>query len=313
MIAVTGAGGHLGQWVVARLTGAGHDVLAISRNPLPCPTLDEVRWVRPVRTLPCDLADRDGLESARAVLGQVDVLVHLAAYIPEDTSRNPDSDADETLRTNVGGTLRLLGLLGELGRVRSIVYASTFEVYGPPVRLPLDEEHPTLPIGYYGASKLAAEKYALLFGKTRRVPCGVLRMPAIYGPGDRLRRAIGNFVRAAAAGEDLRIDGDGKDRRDLIYAADAAEAVSLAVERRASGVFNIGGGVGHTIREMAEASVRAAGGVVGILHGPRIKPPIDSVLDIKRARGELGWIPRTSLEEGVRAQLAWARRTPAGR
>ncbi len=315
MIAVTGASGRLGQWVVARLTADGHDVLCLSRRPLAAPTIAGLSWTRPVRTLACDLSDPAAHEAAARALRDAEGVVHAAGCVPEDTWRNADEDADETLRSNVVATARLLRSLEGCRRLRAVVMAGTFEVYGRPLELPVAEHHPTRPQGYYGAGKLAAEKLLALFGSDRRVACCSLRMPAVYGPGDTLRRALGNFVRAAAAGRPLVVHGDGADRRDLVYAADAAEAVALALQRAPAGPINLGAGAGWSVREMAETVLRAARGrgagaaggreVPGVEHRERTKPRWDYVADIGLAAALLGWRPRTSLEEGVRAQLDW--------
>jgi nucleoside-diphosphate-sugar epimerase len=134
-----------------------------------------------------------------------------------------------------------------------------------------------------------------------------LRLPAIYGPGDTIRRAIGNFIRAAAAGTRIDIQGDGEDLRELIYAGDAAEAAALAFERKVDGVFNVASGRGISIREMAETVQRVADTGVEIGWSERQKPRAVYVLSVERARTVLDWRPRTSLEDGVRAQLSWVR------
>lgn len=312
MILVTGASGHLGQWVVAELCAGGHDVLCLARRPLDRPTIAGLTWSRPVRTVRCDLGAPAELEALRPDLASIRAVVHLGAFVPSDTAQNTDEDADATLRVNAAGTAALLGVLAGAPRLEAVVYASTFEVYGPVVRLPIDELHPTAPTTHYGASKLAGEKYLRLFAGDRRIACASLRLPAIYGPGDTIRRALGNFVRAAAAGRAMEIHGDGADLRELVYVADAARAVALCLDRRAQGVFNVASGRGISIRAMAEAVQRAAGGEasIPILARDRIKARADYVLAVERAERELGWSPRTSLEDGVRAQLAWVRGLP---
>jgi len=306
MIAVTGASGHLGQWVVARLTALGHDVIAVSRRPLDRPTIEGVTWARPVRTLTCDLSDTGCVAVLGGAVSRVRGGVHLAAHIPVDTGRNLVSDAAATLRANVRGTIHLIMALGT-ARLDSLVYASTFEVYGEPQSLPIQESHRTEPETYYGASKLIGERYLDLFGESTSTPCCALRLPAVYGPGSRIKRALENFIAAAATGGPIAIQGDGSDRRELVYVADAAEAVVAALNVRPRGAVNLGSGRGYSIREMAEAVRNAAGGGVPLVHRERVKPRRDYALDIARARAELEWTPRTPIEEGIRAHLSWVR------
>jgi len=308
VIAVTGASGHLGQWVVARLTALGHDVVCVSRAPRSHPSIPGVSWSRPVRTVVCDLSEPASVETIRASLAGVEAVVHLAARIPADTAVDAFDDALATLRANVSGTTRLLHGLGDAGRLRTLVFASSFEVYGPPRSIPIREDHPLEPSGYYGASKVAGEKYAALFGAARGVATCLLRMPAVYGPGDTLRRAVGNFVRAAAAGRPLDLQGDGQDRRDLVYVDDAARACVLAIERPVTGACNLGSGRGFSILEIAATVARLEGVTAPVSRHERIKPRLDYVLDAGRARDLLGWEATTPLADGLRAQLEWVRR-----
>jgi UDP-glucose 4-epimerase len=311
MIVITGASGHLGQWVVAALMRIGHDVLLISRRPIDRPTIHGVTWSKRPALFACDLGDPGAIEPLRPKLTDATGVVHLAAYVPADTGSNRFEDANETLRSNVQGTVHLLWALEHARALTSIVYASTFEVYGAPMRDRVAEDHPTDPLSFYGASKLAAEKYLALFCRQRGAAAAFLRFPAIYGPGDTIRRAIGNFVRAAVELSPITIFGDGADLRDAVYAGDAADSVLAALSRSARGPFNIGDGVGYSIRQMAEAANAIVGGRLEIVGRERVKPRRDYVLDVERARRDLAWSARTPLADGMRAQYEWLLSTRA--
>jgi len=260
--------------------------------------------------LACDLSELDAVERLRPKLADATGAVHLAAYVPADTAANHFKDADETLRTNVRGTIHLLSALQQARSLTGVVHASTFEVYGEPLRDRVSEDHPTNPLSFYGASKLASEKFIALFSRQTSVAAASLRFPAIYGPGDTINRAIGNFVRAAVDASPVQIFGDGADLRDAVYAADAADGVLAALSRSASGPFNMGNGVGYSIRQMAEVANALAGGRLEIVQRERVKPRRDYVLDVERARRELGWSANTSITTGMRAQFEWLRATP---
>src|SRR6267142_1970490 len=132
MIAVTGASGHLGRWVVRRLADRGADLLCISRRARSRSSVRGLDWPDSVRTLLCDLSDGESVASAAAALSQVEAMAHLAAAVPDDTARNSDPDFGETLRAGAMGTASLLHALRGATRLRTVVYASTFEVYGVP-------------------------------------------------------------------------------------------------------------------------------------------------------------------------------------
>jgi UDP-glucose 4-epimerase len=309
MIVVTGGSGHLGQWVVAALMRVGHDVLLISRKPIDRPTIGGVEWSKRPAVLACDLGDLDAVERLRPKLADATGAVHLAAYVPADTTANHFKDADETLRSNVQGTVHLLSALQHAKSLKSVVHASTFEVYGEPLRTRISEDHPTNPLSFYGASKLASEKFFALFSRQSSIAAASLRFPAIYGPGDTINRAIGNFVRAAVDTSPIDIFGDGADLRDAVYAGDAADGVLAALCKSASGAFNMGNGVGYSIRQMAEVANTLAGGRLEIVQRERVKPRRDYVLDVEHARSELTWFAKTSIMDGMRAQFEWLRAT----
>jgi UDP-glucose 4-epimerase len=209
MILVTGASGRLGQWVVADLTARGKHVACLSRNPLSAPTIPGLRWSGGVETIACDLTDVSSVDRAAPRLREVTDVMHLAAYVPDDTAVVSGEEACATLHANVEATARLLAALEGAERLRTIVMSSTFEVYGPLEVMPVTEEHRTKPASHYGASKLLAEKCLALYAAERGVPCSALRMPAIYGPGDTIHRALGNFVQAAVRGGEPDGIGEG--------------------------------------------------------------------------------------------------------
>jgi UDP-glucose 4-epimerase len=260
--------------------------------------------VRTVRSVACDLSSVGAVREAASVLESATAVVHLAAHVPLSTARNADKDTPATLAANVGGTAALLAALRDASRLETLVSASTFEVFGEPRTIPITEDHPPDPLNYYAASKLCGERYMQLAAEAHGRSCSILRLSTVHGPGDRLVRAIGNFVRNAAAGKPQEVHGGGYDRRDLAYVADTAAGVGSAIARRATGEYNIGGG-SHSILELAEVVADAAG--VPIIRRPQEKPERSCALDLRRAESELGWSPATSLADGIQAQLEWTR------
>jgi UDP-glucose 4-epimerase len=308
-VAVTGATGALGQWTLAALQAAGHELLAVARRPRGAVSIAGVSWPAPIDWVSCDLEASDAVARLGHGLAEVDAVVHLAGHRPDDAGGVSLQQALATLRANVVGTAHLLDALSGAGRLRRVVYASSSEVYGPPHAVPIREDHPTRPLSYYGASKLAGEHYVRLFNADRRVPWASLRLPSLYGPGDRWRGVVGDFVSRIATGRPPVVRGDGAERRDLLYLEDAARGIVAALASRAEGVFNLGSGRGFSILEIAETACRAAGMTSAPLREPSATGALDYVLDIGRARSGLGWEPRTNLERGLAAQLVWHRQS----
>jgi UDP-glucose 4-epimerase len=184
---------------------------------------------------------------------------------------------------------------------------STVDVYGPPQFLPLNEEHPTRPASFYGASKLAAEMLLRVFGERAAVPVTVLRLAQVYGPGDTSRKAIPNFIRSALRGDAIVIQGDGSDERDYVFVDDVVIAIELALTRHASGTFNIAGGHACSIRDVVTAIARLTGNTKTLVWERRATPATRQALDISAAEQHLDYRPRVNLEEGLRHTVAWFR------
>jgi nucleoside-diphosphate-sugar epimerase len=209
----------------------------------------------------------------------------------------------------VHGTLRLLEAVRRAGGAHSVVYASTFEVYAE-----LEAGHGEItessrrgPRTDYGATKLSGEDHCLVFMDEEKVRTVYLRMPAVYGPGERTPRALPNFLRAVARGERPTIFGDGGDLRDQLHVRDGAAALELAISSDAAGALNVADGAPHSIAELAQTALDVAGMTGRPERAPRVKPRCDYHMSIERARAALGWTPSTALREGMAEQLAWIR------
>lgn len=283
-IVVTGATGHLGRALSLALRD--HDVVAASRTG----------------ALAIDLTDDACVDALADALGPEVALVHLAAWHPPATASTSPADRRRLIDTNVLGTLRALDA-GRIAGVRSVVYASSFEVYGDPTTSIVAEAHRTYPRTDYGATKLSGEHHLAAFAYEQSVRTVVLRMPAIYGPGETTSRALPNFLRQVARSERPVIFGDGLDQRDQLYVDDAASAIVAALDR-GEGVYNIADGEAHTIEAIARMAMSVAALDGEPERRPREKARVDFHMSIDRARAELGFAPRVALEEGMRLQLA---------
>lgn len=306
-VVVTGATGHLGHYTVAELTSAGHDVVAVSRSGAvpPVPFGREQRAPSPT-ALALDLAEEACVAPLAAALAGAGALVHLAAWHPEQTARTGRAERHRLLEVNVHGTLRALEA-ARISRVPLVVYASSFEVYGDASGASITEAERVEPITDYGATKLSGEDHLLAFAYEEKARVVALRMPAVYGPGEKTPRALPNFLSAVARGEVPTIQGDGEDLRDQLHAADAARAVGLAVSSSAHGIFNLADGEPHSIGEIARLALEVGGSSAEPRRQPRAKPRRDYHMSIDKARAELGFTPSVSLRAGMAEQLAWLR------
>jgi UDP-glucose 4-epimerase len=287
-------GRHLCRALVAR----GAAVRALS---LGVPVLDDIfgGLAHTVEWIDGELADA---ALVRGALRDVDVVYHLVSTtIP--ASSNADLPGD--LVSNVLPTLGLLESL-RATRVRTLIFVSSGgTVYGVPHGSPVTEEHDTSPICGYGIHKLAIEKYLHLYSHQFGLDYRVLRVSNPYGIGqvsERAQGVIGRFLHRALRGEPLEIWGDGSVVRDYVAVEDVIEAfLTAAIAGGNSRIFNIGSGVGHSLRDIVGVIEGVAGRTVEVSYRPArsVDVPLN-VLDIGRARRELGWEPRVDLATGIR-------------
>ena len=299
-ILITGGAGFIGSHAADRCLRDGHEVAV----------LDNLRsgvrsQVDPAAEfIEMDLGD-PGLERVLARL-RPEAILHFAAQIDVRVScQDPVLDA----RENIIATLGLIQ--AGLGHgLRHFVFASSGgAIYGEAAG-PQAEGHPEVPINPYGVAKLAVDKYLHAFSVQRGLDACSLRFANVYGPRQGAKGEAGVvavFCKRLRDGLPVRVNGDGLQTRDFVFAPDLAEAASLVLARRATGVFNLGTGRESSILEVAGALCRHAGMAgAGIQHAPAIAgEQRRSVLDAGRAEAELGWKASTTLAEGLGRTYSW--------
>jgi UDP-glucose 4-epimerase len=289
---VTGASGFVGRHLVPRLLEEG-EVAVLHRPGLPVPPhLEGCRVVR-----------GDILRPASLPGGRFDAVVHLAAEAsPQRCERHPRL----ALRTNVEGTHAVLRW-AEAHAAR-LVLASTAQVYAPAGKEPVAETHPTRPITYYGATKLAAEALALNAHDRGAVEACVVRPFNMYGPGQGSAYIVPTILAQVRAGREVRVRS-GRPVRDFLYVGDAVELLARAAShpKAAGEAFNAASGKSASIEQVARAAIKASGKRLPFASEDRaaLHKEADAVhADAGKARRLLGWRATTSLPAGLRATLA---------
>ncbi len=298
---VIGGNGFIGSHLVGGLLEAGDPVRVYDRSPNKFGLAFEgAEYVEG------ELGNH-GL--IRGAVEGVEVVFHLVSTtLPKTSNDDPIYD----VRSNLVDTLQLLEACVEAG-VRKVIFASSGgTVYGLPRAIPITEDHPTEPITSYGVVKLAVEKYLGLYFRLHGLDYAVLRISNPYGPYQNpagQQGAVAVFLHRAHAGEPITIWGDGSVVRDYLYVSDLAEALVLAggIESRQS-VFNVGSGRGTSLNELIALIADVTGERPAVDYVPgRVLDVPANVLDVTRARGDLGWSPRTGLAEGIAHTWAWIR------
>jgi len=250
--------------------------------------------------------------AVRDAIAGCDVVLHLAAESHVDRSIDDDTDF---LRTNVLGT-RVVLEAAEAASVDRVVLASTDEVYGA---LPLDggeafrEEDPLEPSSPYAASKAAGDLLAGAWWRTHGLDVVITRGSNTWGPRQLPEKLIPRMIVRAAAGRELPLFGDGRHVRDWLYVEDHVSGLIAAVERGSAGsVYNLGGECERSNIDVVRAVVERVGGDATPITQVADRPGHDRryALDITRARTELGWEPRVTLEAGLGDVVDWYASNP---
>lgn len=302
---IFGGGGFIGSAIADRLLSDGHH-LRIFERPRVTPyrsfsSRENVEWVSGDFTSAHDVSH--AVEGADAVLHLV------STTLPKSSNDDPIYD----VQTNLVATLQLLVAMRANGVSKIVFISSGGTVYGRPLYVPIDETHPTDPLVSYGITKLAIEKYLLMYERLHGIKAVVLRVSNPYGPRQRVdtaQGAVSAFLSKALNGETIEIWGDGTVVRDYLHVADVADAFAKAATYTGSKtVFNVSSGTGTDLNEL----VRVIEKVVGVPITRKYLParafdvPV-SVLSNVLAETELGWAPKRSLSQGIAETVDWFRR-----
>jgi len=293
---VTGGAGFIGSHVVDALVARGDEVHVLDDL-----SHGAMEYVPPE----AQLHEGDIREETALVFGAVqpEVCFHLAAQADVRVSvERPDFDAD----VNVVGTLHVLEAARRHGT--KVVFSSTGgAIYGE-CDGPAPEDHPRAPLAPYGVSKLAGEEYIAAYNRLYGAGHVSLRYGNVYGPRQDPKGEAGVvaiFMNLLREGGTPRIFGDGTQMRDYVFVADVV-AATLAAAEHGGGVFNVGTGIETSVLDLYERIQRAA----GVEREPAFADARPgelqrSVLDPSLARGELGWEPQRSLDDGLAATWEW--------
>jgi len=293
--AVTGAAGFIGSHLSEALTAHGDDVVGIDCFTDYYDVALKEENARGREILRLDLAE-DELDFAG-----LDGVFHLAG---QPGVRSFGDVFPLYLRRNVLASQRLFEAAARDG-VR-VVFASSSSIYGAAERYPTPEDARPRPLSPYGITKLACEHLADAYGRDFGLDCVVLRYFNAFGPRQRPDMAFTRIALALAEGGRFELYGDGSQSRGWTYVADVVEA-TIAAMGAGRGTYNVGGAIEASMNETIELFERISGRTLDVSRSAAV--PGDqrrTNADTSRIRGELGWEPRVSLEDGVRAQWEWA-------
>jgi UDP-glucuronate 4-epimerase len=321
-ILLTGCAGFIGYHVSTALLARDELVLGVDNlNSYYDPALKRARLER-LRAeagfafAPADIADLEAITGlVRRHRDEITGVVHLAAQAGVRHSLKAPFDY---VRSNLVGQMVMLEVCRhELPALEHLVYASSSSVYGGNTKIPFAvEDRVDRPISLYAATKRADELMSHCYSHLYRIPATGLRFFTVYGPWGRPDMAAFLFADAITAGRSITLYNHGEMERDFTYIDDIVAGVLAALDRppEAEGreaphkVYNLGNHRPVPLRRFVSVLEEELGMRAEIELAPL--PPGDVVrtcADIEASRRDLGYEPRTKIEEGLPHFVAWYR------
>jgi UDP-glucuronate 4-epimerase len=314
-ILLTGVAGFIGFHVAKALLARGDRVLGVDNlNDYYDVSLKEARLAQ-LRASPnfgfakLDVAEREGVlglvERHRDLTG----IIHLAAQAGVRYSlENPFA----YIEANVMGTLVMLEAARRIERLTAITYASSSSVYGANRKQPFSiEDRVDQPVSLYAATKRSCELVAYTYSHLYGLPATGLRFFTVYGPWGRPDMAAYLFTRAILAGEPIKVFNDGRMARDFTYIDDIVAGTIAAHDRAPSG------GVPHCMYNLGNHRPEKLLDFIAVLEGllgrtaTKVLLPLqpgdvpESFADIEASRRDLGFEPKTTIEDGLARFVEW--------
>ena len=312
---VTGGAGFIGSHLVERLLGDGHTVSVI--DDLSSGSLDNLSAVmdNPRLTVITESIETPGVLDE--LVERADAVVHLAATVGV---LNIIDSPVRTIENNVQGCRLVLDHAAH--HHAKVIVASTSEVYGKSAVTPFREYDdlvlgPTIKARWgYAASKLVDEFLALAYWREGKVPTVIVRLFNTVGPRQvgRYGMVLPRFLAHALNGEDLIVNGSGRQTRSFTYVEDTVEwIVRLASDERSAGnIYNLGNPLEISIADLARLVIRITGSRSGIQYVRQDVAYKEGFEDIERRVPDIakvvaltGYSPQVDLEEAVRRTRDW--------
>ena len=328
-ILVTGAAGFIGSHVIRRLSVDGHDLVGVDNLNdyydvnLKLARLELLKAIPSFQFHKLDIADKEAMQGLFAN-GKFERVIHLAA---QAGVRYSLSHPHAYIDSNITGTVNVLEGCRHNG-VQHLVFASTSSVYGMNTNMPFSPHRGVdHPLSMYASTKRAGElmchNYAALFG----LPVTALRFFTVYGPWGRPDMALFLFTKNILAGKPIDVFNNGHHKRDFTFVSDIAEGVvrvcyqpatsnsnwdsaepDPASSRAPFKIYNIGNSSPVELVRYIEVLEQCLGRKAERNLLPlQLGDVPDTFADVSDLEAAVGYRPKTSVEEGVKAFVDWYR------
>ncbi|MGE4588533.1 MAG: NAD-dependent epimerase/dehydratase family protein [Acidaminococcaceae bacterium] len=231
--------------------------------------------------------------------GRFDIVVNLAAQTMVPYSlEHPDEDAD----INILGLINILNCCRKYS-VPRVIFSSSAAVYGNNLNVPLKEDETSMPMSFYGITKMTAEHYLRVYNELYGIDAVVLRFANVYGErqgNGGEGGVISIFAKRIAEGLPISLFGDGQQTRDFVYAGDVAEAINAAFYIKGFHTINVSNTMEVSINELIHNFAQVAQKEIKVNHQEARPGDIyRSCLDNSNLKQKLGILPRTALQDGL--------------
>jgi UDP-glucuronate 4-epimerase len=310
-VVVTGAAGFIASHLCEALLAAGCTVYGIDAF-----SAHYARELKELNLLPSVAHERFAFHELDILDPALDELVEEAKWVfhlaARPGVRDSWSDFADYNRANILGTRAVLDATAR-HHVR-LIYASSSSVYGDAMELPVSEAAPLRPVSPYGASKVMTEMLSGAYTRSHGLEAVGLRYFTVYGPRQRPDMALARFIEAVLAGREVSLFGDGRQLRDFTYVGDVVAATVAAAERgRTGAVYNVASGNARTLLEVLDALGETLKRELRVAFETTKAGDVrDTWACTDLASQELGFRAKTSLTEGLAAQVREAERRRVG-
>jgi UDP-glucuronate 4-epimerase len=294
IVLVTGAAGLIGHRVRTLLEERGDQVIGVDK------------WESTVEgrdVIECDLTDVHSLHRL-TIRFRPDSIVHCGAISGPMVARdNPHA----IIQNNLVGTANILEL-ARVYQLRRVVFCSSVSAYGPTPHGPVAEDVPLRPSTVYGATKAAGEQLIAAYATQHKVDGVSLRLSWVYGPRRQTACVIRTMLLNALQKRPTRLPFGADFYKQYLYVEDAARSLLLALD--ATGLkqrtYSITGNSYLTFGQIADiVRTIVPGADIEISPGPDPDDDVQEIFDITAAQRDLGYVPRFSIEQGIKSYRDW--------